>query len=167
MERVLVIGYGNPGRLDDGLGPAVADAVAAWRLPGVHVDADYQLCVEDAAVIAEHDVVLFVDASVTGPEPYAFERLTPAADLAPGFSSHSLEPAALMALARELFGARAEGWVLAVRGYAFDEFGERLSPRALANMHAALAFLGPVLAERRLSDAVSAPAGSDAPPTTR
>ena len=25
MAKVLIIGYGNPGRLDDGLGPALAD----------------------------------------------------------------------------------------------------------------------------------------------
>ena len=48
-RKVLLIGYGNPGRLDDGLGPALAAAVEKLAIPGVTVDADYQLNVEDAA----------------------------------------------------------------------------------------------------------------------
>jgi len=66
---VLVIGYGNPGRRDDGLGPALAERLQELRLPGVDVDADYQLTVEDAAAAAEHDVVVFADAAQAGPEP--------------------------------------------------------------------------------------------------
>ena len=50
--RILVIGYGNPGRLDDGLGPAVASAMEEFNLPGVSVDSNYQLTVEDAASAA-------------------------------------------------------------------------------------------------------------------
>ena len=30
-----LIGYGNPGRCDDGLGPAFAARVAAQNLPGI------------------------------------------------------------------------------------------------------------------------------------
>ena len=70
--KVLVIGYGNPGRLDDGLGPALAAAIESAAPAGVTVDADYQLTVEDAAAVAEHDVVVFADAAVDGPEPFYF-----------------------------------------------------------------------------------------------
>ena len=38
--KTLLIGYGNPGRLDDGLGPALAEAVAKLAIPGVTVEAD-------------------------------------------------------------------------------------------------------------------------------
>ena len=48
-NRVLVIGYGNPGRQDDGLGAAVIERLEALGLEGVTVDADYQLNIEDAA----------------------------------------------------------------------------------------------------------------------
>lgn len=150
---VLVIGYGNPGRLDDGLGPAFAAALETLVIPGVSVESAYQLTVEDAAAVAEHDVVLFVDAAVNGPEPFAFGRVEAGADIAPGFTSHSLEPAALLALARELFDSRAEGYVLAVRGYEFDEFGERLSSGARTNLAAALDFVVPALRDRRMPDA--------------
>ena len=47
---MLLIGYGNPGRGDDGLGPALSEAVAARSLPGLEVDTDYQLVAEHALV---------------------------------------------------------------------------------------------------------------------
>lgn len=141
--RVLLIGYGNPGRLDDGLGPALAEAVGQMGIPGVTVDADYQLNVEDAAAVAEHEHVIFADAAVSGREPFFFRRVEPAAE--GGLGSHTLEPGAVLGLARSVFGARTEGWALGIRGYAFDEFGERLSEQALANLAAAAAFIEPLL----------------------
>lgn len=153
---MLAIGYGNPGRLDDGIGPALADLLAVPRLPGLTVDADYQLTVEDAAAIAEHDAVVFMDATVEGPEPFSFRRLPPETETRLGFTSHDLEPQALLALARDLFDARAEGYVLAVRGYEFDGFGETLSPGAQANVSAALTFLTAALRAGRLAEAANA-----------
>ena len=37
---MLLIGYGNAGRGDDGLGPAFAERIEAAGLPGVDVDID-------------------------------------------------------------------------------------------------------------------------------
>jgi hydrogenase maturation protease len=138
-KRVLVLGYGNPGRLDDGLGPALAAALESDNLPGVTVDSDYQLTVEDADNVARHDVVIFADAAVGGAEPFYFRRVLPQAELA--FTSHSLEPAGVLALADRLFNATPQGFALGIRGYRFSEFGEELSPRARANLSAALEFL--------------------------
>jgi hydrogenase maturation protease len=146
---VLVIGYGNPGRLDDGLGPAFAERLQALALPGVTVDADYQLNVEDAAELARHDAVLFADASVDAPEPFVLTALA-AEYTGLGFSSHSVSPAALLGLAESLFSARPRAFLLALRGYAFDGFGEGLSPQAAANLEAALAHVEPLLREGRL-----------------
>jgi hydrogenase maturation protease len=135
--QLLVIGYGNPGRRDDGLGPAFADAVAALDLPGVQVEVDYQLNVEDAAAAAASRRVLFVDADCAGLEPFAVRRLAPAAATA-SFSTHSVQPEAVLALAKDLFGAEPETWLLGIRGYEFNEFGEGLSARAATNLAAAL-----------------------------
>ncbi len=142
-RTVLVMGFGNPGRLDDGLGPALAAALEGSVPAGVTVDADYQLTVEDAAALAAHDVVIFADAAVDGPEPFSFERLRPEPVL--GFSSHSVRPAALLALAETLFGAGPATYVLGIRGYEFNEFGERLSAAAQANLTAAAAFVRALL----------------------
>jgi hydrogenase maturation protease len=143
---ILLIGYGNPGRLDDGLGPACADLVAEKGLPDVTVDANYVLTVEDASVIAEHDVVIFVDASVNGREPFSFGQIEPVSTLS--FSSHSNEPEAILGLAHDLFGAKTRGYVLGIRGYHFDEFGERLSPEARCNLDEAVQFIEEVARTR-------------------
>ena len=150
---VLLIGYGNPGRLDDGLGPALATAIERRNIPGVTVDATYQLNVEDAVAVAEHDVVILADADVAGPEPFGFRSIGPKRDLS--FSSHSVEPEALLDLAQRLFGATGKGYILGIRGYRFNEFGEWLSDCAEANLAEAVEFVESVLRERNFRDAVN------------
>ena len=93
--RVLVLGYGNPGRQDDGLGPAAAEAIARLAWPGVSVQDNYQLVIEDAADIAEHDVVWFVYAARSGDAPYEIRPLAAVPHLE--FTSHLLRPEALLA----------------------------------------------------------------------
>lgn len=141
---VLVVGYGNPGRLDDGLGPALGDAIEALALPGVTVDVDYQLTVELAATAAEFDIVVFADADVSGPEPFWVRRMQ-AAEGGLGFSSHSLQPGDVLALVRDLFRAEPDAYVLGIRGYEFNEFGERLSAKAQSNLEAAVEYLASAL----------------------
>jgi len=150
-EGTLVLGWGNPGRGDDGLGPALADAVEALAAPGVEVESDYQLQVEDAAAIARHERVLFVDAAREGPEPFFLRRLSPASS-GLSWSSHSLTPGQLLALARELFGAEPEAWLLGVRGYEFDRLGDPLSRGARENLAAAAGFLGEALRQGELEE---------------
>ena len=142
-RKVLLIGYGNPGRLDDGLGPALAAAFEAAEQPGLTVESNYQLSVEDAEAAGRHDVVIFADASVAGTEPFFFRRLEPHAELS--FSSHSVSPAGVLALAHDLFSAPVRGYALGIRGYEFNEFGEALSQRARVNLAAAIEFLRQVL----------------------
>ena len=155
-DTVLLIGYGNPGRLDDGLGPALAAALERMELPNLTVAADYQLTVEDAEALSKCDVVIFADAAVGGTEPFYFRRVVPD-DAAPGFSTHSISPASVMGLARRLFDARTRGYVLGIRGYEFNEFGERLSERAQANLAAALGFVQQALQEGRFSEVGAEP----------
>lgn len=148
---VLLIGYGNPGRLDDGLGPALAEAVEKLDLPGVTVEANYQLTVEDAAEVASHQVVLFADADVGGPEPFWVKRIEPGPSHL-SFSTHSVEPQGVVALARELFGAESEAYVMGIRGYAFHQFGERLSPQAIENLAAAVRYVQQAVRDRTFQE---------------
>ena len=138
-ERVLLLGYGNPGRLDDGLGPALAAQIECLALPGVTVQSDYQLCLEDAEAAARHDVVIFADAATSGTEPFSFQRVEPAFCL--GFSTHSLQPEVVLGLARRLFGARTDGYTLGIRGYAFNDYEESLTDQGRANLAAAVEFI--------------------------
>jgi hydrogenase maturation protease len=138
MTRVLVIGYGNPGRQDDGLGPAVASGIDRLGWPGLTAFDNYQLTIEDAIEVAAHDVVWFVDASKTGPSPYAVQEVIPSLTI--DFTSHLVRPEAVMAIARQCYGGAAQAFLLAVRGYEF-EFVEALTPGASENLQSALAML--------------------------
>jgi len=140
---ILVLGYGNTGRRDDGLGPRFADTIEHLQIAGVTAEIRSQLTVEDSSRIALHDAVIFVDATIDGPEPFRFERLQP--DFTLGFRTHRIEPAALLALVRGVYGAQTEGYVLGIRGYAFRHFEEGLSAKARENMEAALEHIVPVL----------------------
>jgi hydrogenase maturation protease len=137
VPRILVIGYGNPGRQDDGLGPAVVAALAD-DCPNVSTIDNYQLVLEDAIEVAAHDIVWFVDAARDGEAPCTVSKLTPAFDFT--FSSHLLKPETLLAIAARQFGRCPEAYLLGIRGYAF-EFAEGLSDRADANLAVAVAML--------------------------
>lgn len=132
MSRVLIIGYGNPGRGDDGLGPALAAAIGEMTLPGVTVESDYQLTVDHTPLIAAHDLVVFADAAIGLADPW---RLGPL-DADPGatLGSHSLNPSAALHLTQLLFGKAPPAWVLAISGTEFGEVKEGLGPTARANL---------------------------------
>src|SRR4030042_264457 len=142
-KKILLIGFGNPARADDGLGPALAEIIESKNIPAVTVEADYQLAIEDSSQIAENDIVIFADASANCGEPFSFEPLT--ARESGSFSSHSVEPAEVMALAENLFGSKASGFILAIRGYEFDQFGASLTEKAKANLRKAVVFVEKIL----------------------
>ncbi|HTX18669.1 MAG TPA: hydrogenase maturation protease [Bacteroidota bacterium] len=127
MKKVLVIGYGNALRSDDGVGPWVAEQVASHHLPGVDVKTYHQLGVELAADLVEYRAVIFVDASHG--EEHHLGRIVPEGN-SPGFlPGHSTDPLSLCQLAREVYGAEFDVHVFGVPGERF-EFGSRLSPEA-------------------------------------
>jgi hydrogenase maturation protease len=138
--RVLVFGIGNPGRRDDGLGPALADALARTELGPKSVTSEfrYQLNVEDALTMKDFDIVVFADAAKSGRTPVTLMKIEPAATIA--FSTHALDPASVLALCAELYGRAPDGYALAIRGEEFD-IGEGLSPRAERNLVSALGTL--------------------------
>ena len=149
-DKVLLYGFGNPGRGDDGLGPALAAAIDGLALPGVVVDANYQLTVEDAAEIAEYAAVVFVDAAVVGPAPFWFHRIDDASIRSAsvlGWSSHSVSPTQVVSLARDLFQSSVPAYLLAIRGYVFGELDESLSPGARANLTEAVRFASKALVD--------------------
>lgn len=144
--RVLLIGYGNPGRGDDGLGPALAEAVEAYGLNGVTVEIDYQLTVDHAALIADHDIVVFADAMMGLATAFRFSETGTA--MPETLGSHQVTPEAALALARLLFGRAPPGWMLAIAGQDFGEVKEGLSLCARDNLGLATTFLRGWLAQR-------------------
>ena len=138
---MLLIGYGNPGRLDDGLGPALAAAVRQMELDRVTVESCYQLAVEHAEQAAHYDVVDLCrrrrsnGAGTVSIGAARAERWTwPSARTVWRRQRSWGSPS-------DLFQATTDGYVLGIRGYEFDDFGEQLSPRARENLAAAAEFL--------------------------
>ena len=131
---ILVIGYGNPGRRDDGLGPALAARLAALRLSGVTVESDYQLYIEHAELAARHDLVVFADAArdTQGDAPFYLRPVVPARDAS--CFSHHVSPQAVLQLAADCFGARPSGWLLGIRPLDLESFAEGLTSTAERNL---------------------------------
>jgi hydrogenase maturation protease len=126
---VLVVGYGNALRGDDGVGwHAAARLAGDPRLAGAEVLARHQLTPELATDVARASLVVLVDARADGGAPglVSVRRLQPPHDAAPGWSHH-LDPAALAGLAGVLYGA-VPPVVLVSVGVASLAGGDRLSP---------------------------------------
>ncbi len=136
QPRVLVIGYGNPLRRDDGVGPRVARHIARWRRPGVTARALHQLTPELAADLAAVSHALFVDAgsSLERIETRRVEPRTQASSLA-----HTADPGRLLAWTQTLYGRRPEGCLLTIPIDDTD-FGVCFSPLARQGLRAALAW---------------------------
>ena len=127
---IRLIGYGNPGRGDDGLGPALADRMA--DVAGLAVTTEYQLTVDHALLISDAEMVIFADALLHADVPFTFTQATPSTSH--DVTSHSLSPQAVLALCNTLYGHAPEAYVLGIAGHEFGEVKEGLSPQAQSNL---------------------------------
>src|SRR5262245_46508216 len=78
QTQLLVIGYGNVLRSDDGVGPKVAEAIGAMALPQVEILTCDLLTPELAEPISRAVKVVFVDAAVDTPQEVLLRQLNPA-----------------------------------------------------------------------------------------
>lgn len=132
---LLVIGYGNTLRGDDGVGPRVAEAVGSLRLPGVNTLICQQLSPEHADPISRADAVVFVDAAVDAPKEVQLRPLEP--NESPQLMAHAADPRTMLALAREVFGHVPRAWWLTIPAVNL-EFSETLSLEAQRGLEEAV-----------------------------
>jgi len=143
---LLVIGYGNPLRCDDGVGPKVAEAIEALPLPGVNVLVCHQLSPEHAEPISQARKVIFVDAAVDAPAGgVRFRRLEP--NPSSQLMAHAADPRTMLALARDVFGHAPEAWWLTIPVEDLG-IGEQFSPPAQHGFEIALRKIREFLARR-------------------
>jgi hydrogenase maturation protease len=138
VAPILVFGWGNLSRGDDALGPLCVESLRGAHAQADHVEFldDYQLQVEHALDLVGRQHVLFVDASLNCPAPFAVTRLAATQDAS--FTTHAMSPQALMHVYRGLQGEDPPPCtLLAIRGERF-ELGEPLGPSALQHLDAAL-----------------------------
>ncbi|MCF6170370.1 MAG: hydrogenase maturation protease [Bacteroidales bacterium] len=142
-KRILVYGYGNPGRQDDGLGVEMVKMIDAWiekhGISCMTSENNYQLNVEDAETISKMEYVVFVDASKEDIREYRFRKVEPS-DKKLEFTMHAVSPAYVLNLSKELFDKTPETYILAIKGYEWD-FSENLSDNAKLNLEQAYQFL--------------------------
>jgi hydrogenase maturation protease len=150
MSPLLVIlGYGNPSRGDDALGPALMERVERWihLHPQARVEAveDFQLQVEHALDLVDRDLALFLDAKEGGEAAVTLSPVLPSADAS--FTTHAISPSAVLHAFREVQRRDPPpSFVLGVRGRSF-ELGEDLSPEARQNLESAWGLLERLLEE--------------------
>src|SRR3974390_1021763 len=133
MSRLLVIGYGNELRRDDGVGPHVACLGAAWQRPDALGLAVHQLTPELVQSLADVERVAFVDAAdVVETTVAPLHNVVTASSL-----GHTVDPGELLALTRSLYGRHPKGWLNKVSARDMG-FGEGLSATALHGVAAAL-----------------------------
>jgi hydrogenase maturation protease len=155
MLRPLVLAWGNPARVDDGLGWRFGETLLRRAPRHVDVRIDFQLQIEDCLHVRGRPAVLFVDASACGPAPFRLEPIS--SGPRPTFRSHHVAPQEILGLAVEIYGPAPPAWLLAIRGYEFDRFDEDLSARAELNLRAAVEDVLPALVRNRLGDLESRP----------
>ncbi len=141
--RILVLGYGNPGRGDDGLGPALVEGLRQ-RWGQLTCLTAMQLQPEHVLDLDRHDLALLVDAGWQTPAPFAFAPVAARQDAS--FTTHVLSPQRLLAIYRYALGKPPPPvFLLTLRGEGFG-LGEGLSPTAQRHLESALTFVAELLA---------------------
>jgi hydrogenase maturation protease len=136
VNKILLIGIGNCGRGDDGLGWRFIEELEEFGGELPDCEFRYQLQIEDAELISHYDTVIFVDAShikltngfemnVCVPSDQAF------------FTTHAQLPEAVLNLTKHLYNKFPKAYTLAISGTEW-ELSTCLSSEAENNLKAAL-----------------------------
>lgn len=151
--QILIYGYGNPGREDDGLGYELVKRLEDWSLKtgfqGLAFDSNYQLNIEDADAIADKDLVIFADASTEEIEDFILTEVTGEIDVT--FTTHAASPGYIVKLCGEIFNKFPKVYLLHIKGYQW-EFREGLSARAESNLDKAFDFIKKFLLDLHLQN---------------
>jgi hydrogenase maturation protease len=124
---VLIVGYGNPLRSDDGIGWHAARLLATDpRLDGARVLARHQLAPELAEDVSRASLVVLVDAAADADPGSISVRRIGSPSPTPITWSHHLTPETLAGLADALYGAVPPIVLVSVAAESFAE-GDGLS----------------------------------------
>jgi hydrogenase maturation protease len=128
MAQVLILGYGNPLRGDDGVGWHAARRLAeTFGSSEVEVIAGHQLTPELAEPLSRARLAVFIDAACDhGVGEVVLQHIVPQTSSSEPFS-HQLTPEVLLGMAKRLYGACPEAVLLSVGAGSF-ELGQTLSP---------------------------------------
>jgi hydrogenase maturation protease len=149
-KRILLYGYGNPGRQDDGLGNQFIEMMEEWitknNIEGIELDSNYQLNIEDADAISDKDIVVFIDASVEDINDFYIDKVDPS-NAKVEFTMHAVSVGFVVSLCNQLYDKYPEVYLLHIKAYEFD-FGEGLTEKATKNLDKAVVFMQNKLANK-------------------
>lgn len=135
-SNTLIIGIGNSGRRDDGLGWAFVNEIQNRMPDAFDFEWRYQLQVEDSELICDYRRIIFVDASTEEfMHGFSFSKCELAEHYY--FSSHAQNPETVVYLAATLYDAQPDAYMMAISGVEW-ELKEGLSERAIAHLQSAI-----------------------------
>ncbi len=142
-HKILVYGYGNPGRQDDGVGVEVINKLEEWKqtigIPNLSLDANYQLNIEDSAEMQDKSIVVFVDASLEEDvDGFICTQVTPSSKAE--FTMHSVSPGFLLDLSQKIYNHNPLTYLIHIKGYEW-EFQKEMTAKASKNLGKAVAFI--------------------------
>jgi len=127
MPRVLIVGYGNPLRGDDGVGWRVAERLRGMvHDPNVEILAQHQLAPELMETLSAAGRAIFIDAATGAAPGEVRERTVEPEGTAAAFTHHAT-PGVLLAGAKALYGRAPRATLITVTGADFS-FSDELSP---------------------------------------
>jgi len=139
--KILLYGYGNPGRQDDGLGNAFINDIEEWvkkqGLEGFSFDSNYQLNIEDALEISNYDLVIFVDASVEEIEDFCISKVDASTKVT--FTTHAASPGYVVGLCKKMYNKAPVTLLLHIKGYEW-KLDEGLTEKAKQNLEKAIIY---------------------------
>lgn len=143
MSKILVYGYGNPGRQDDALGNIMVEKLEEWaeenKLSNIEFDSNYQLNIEDADSISNFDIVYFLDASIEEIDSFELTEVQPSKNTVE-FTMHAVSPGFVLDLCKKIYSKSPKTYLLHLKGYEF-EFMEEITEKASENLDAGFEFM--------------------------
>lgn len=138
-KNCLVLGIGNSGRQDDGLGWEFLHLLEQENLKHVICAYRYQLQIEDAEFLNSFDSVIFVDASRENyRDGFTWKLVVPSNQYS--FSTHSLKPETILFLSENLYDHRPTSHILGIQGYEWA-LENKISKKAKTNLQKAFDFI--------------------------
>ena len=138
-RHLYIVGFGNPHRRDDGIGPYIVR-----QLKSALKDSDkigfISLRHPEPSIVGElqgvHQV-LFVDATIKAlSNGWQLNRIQPELEMLP-YTTHHFTPPVILGMMKMLYGHSPPAWLLAVEGCDFG-FGNRLTLTATKHARSAI-----------------------------
>jgi len=148
FPEIVMIGYGNSNRQDDGIGPYVVDRLKKklYHIPGVDFLTLHQLTVDLVETIRHYDIILFIDATVEVLENgFKFSRVDPEFHLSHHLT-HYLNPSLLLGLIQLFDHHHPIVLEVAIQGDSFD-FSQELTSEAASRAEKAVSKIITLLME--------------------